>query len=446
MRDKITRIVCIITIIGSVWINPLAFAEEVWGVGDVVKLMDNASELKLAQMQLEGAESSFNTASSAFAFKLDGNLGYSKGEQSVLGGNKIEAFEGTKAALSVTQVLNEDSPAGLTLFKAQRDLYKAKNSFNAAKKNLEIKIIRQFYDVLFAQRQLEIAQDNLTLAEKKLKIAEDQFSSKAITESSFMDAKLSLNESKANLELSRSNAEITLITLFNTLGLPPKEVKLKEDFTYNPLELSLENLIKEAISNNLDIKNTQFDLEKAERGYKEATKSDTVIGLSGGYSQNGQDLTVSIDSKNYQLGISYSFPIDDRESSDSSPTWSIGLSVKLPIFDGGSKTESVRQAELQLQQARLNLESTKKSIDLSVRQNYQAVMNAKVYVEKAKLNLAQKELISKNQEVRLGLGLITQLDLDLARIQWKQARLEMDKAIVDYNISLLQLESILGKE
>jgi outer membrane protein len=395
-------------------------------------------------MQLETAQSVFNTALAAFTPKLNGNIGYSKGEQTVLNG--IEAFEGTKATLSLTQVLNEDSPSGLTLFKAQRDLYKAKNTFNETKKNLEIKIIRQFYDALFAQRQLEIAQDNLALAEKKLKIAEDQLSSKVITESSFMDAKLSLNDSQISFDSAKSNAELTLLTLFNTLGLTPKEVKLKGDFTYNSVELSLDSLLKEAISNNLDIKNAQFDLEKAERGYKEAIKTDTVIGLSGGYSQNGQDLNVSIDSKNYQLGISYSLPIGNNTSSDSSPTWSIGLSVSLPIFDGGIKSESVKQAELQLKQAQFSLENTKKSIELSVRQSYQTVMNAKAEVERAKLNLSQKELLAKNQEIRFKLGLITQLDLDLANIQMKQASLDMDKAIVNYNISLLQLELILGKE
>jgi outer membrane protein TolC len=52
----------------------------------------------------------------------------------------------------------------------------------------------------------------------------------------------------------------------------------------------------------------------------------------------------------------------------------------------------------------------------------------------------------KNQEIRLNLGLITQLDLEIAKLQKAQAQLDLDKAIVDYNIALLQLNIILGKE
>jgi len=73
-------------------------------------------------------------------------------------------------------------------------------------------------------------------------------------------------------------------------------------------------------------------------------------------------------------------------------------------------------------------------------------MQAKSNVEKAQLNLQQKELLVKNQEIRLNLGLITQLDLEIAKLQKAQAQLDLDKAIVDYNIALLQLNIILGKE
>jgi len=447
---RVVLIICMIAILGSVWMPSIASSQEEWGIEDVLKLIDNAPELKLAQIQLNNAQSAFNTALSAFSPQLNGGIGYSKGEESVttnLGGTIIQPFEGGKATLSLTQIINEDSPAGLALFKAQRELYKAKNTFNTTKKNLEIKIIDQFYNALFAQRQLEIAKDNLILAQKKLKMAEDQFSAKAITESSFMDAQLSVNDSQINLNSAQSNAELALLTLFNTLGIAPKDVKLKGDFTYNPSELSLDDLIKEAISNNLDLKNAQFSLEEAERAYREALKSDTTISLSGSYSpQNGHDLSVSIDSKNYQLGLSYSFPVGNYEGSNTSNTWSIGISLSTPIFDGGSKTETIKQAELQVEQAKVNLENTRKSVELSVRQNYQTVMSNKEQVERAKLNLSQKDLIVKNQEARFKLGLITQLDLDSANIQLNQAKLDMDKAIVNYKVSLLQLELILGKE
>ncbi len=447
---KTVLIICLISILNLVWMPSIALSQEEWRAEDVLKLIDNAPELKIAQVQLSNAQSAFNSALSAFKLQLNGGIGYSKGEESVttnLGGTITEPFEGGKATLSLTQVINEDSPAGLTLFKAQRELYKAKNTFEATKKNLEIKVINQFYNALFAQRQLEIAQNNLALAQKRLKVAEIQFSAKAITEISLMDAQLALNDSQISFDSAKSNAELTLLTLFNTLGITPKDVKLEGDFTYNPSELSLDDLIKEAMSNNLDLKNAQFDLEEAERAYREAAKSGTIVSLSGSYSpQNGQAFTLSIDSKNYQMGLSYSFPVGNYTGSNTSNTWSIGVSISTPIFDGGSKTEAIKQAQLQIEQAKLNLENTKKSVELSVRQNYQTVMSNKEQVERAKLNLSQKELIAKNQEARLSLGLVTQLDLDSANIQLEQAQLDMDKAVANYNVSLLQLESVLGRE
>lgn len=422
----------------------LALAEEVWTLNDALNAIYNAPELKLLQAQLDGAESRLKQAQSLFTTpRLTGNLGYSRGESTGVYGTTT--IDQPSATLSLTYNLSEDSPAGTSLLSARLSYYKARNNYINGLRNLRLKITKQFFDALFAQRQLSIAEKSLALAEKQFKIAQDQFSKKAITENSLLDAQLALKSSQLSYESAKNNLKIALITLFNTLGIPYRDIVLKEDVSYKQVEISLEELMKEALENNLDIKNTQYSLIEAERNYRDATKSNITLGLSGTYSVNGQNLKVGIDNQNYQLSLSYSFPLKSSSSS-SSPDWTIAFTVSTPIIDGGSRNESIKQAVLALDQAKITLENTKKTVELTVRQYYNAVMQAMANIEKAQLNLQQKELLVRNQEIRFNLGLITQLDLDSARIQREQALLELDKAISDYNIALMQLNILLGKE
>ncbi|MCX7795584.1 MAG: TolC family protein [bacterium] len=426
----------------------LALSEEVWTLNDALSAINNAPELKLLQAQLDSAESKLKQVQSLFTTpRLTGNIGYSRGESTeTYSGNTITTIiDQPSATLSLTYNLSEDSPAGTSLLSARLAYYKAKNNYINGLRSLKLKITKQFFDALFAQRQLGIAEKSLALAEKHLKIAQDQFSKRAITENSLMDAQLALKSSQLSYESAKNSLKIALLTLFNTLGIPYRDIVLREEVSYKDVEFSLEELIKEAMENNLDIKNTQYSLIEAERNHKDATKSNITLGLSGTYSVNGQSLKIGIDNQNYQLSLSYSFPLKGSSGS-SSPDWAIAFTVSAPIIDGGSRNESIKQATLSLEQAKINLENTKKTVELTVRQYYNTVMQAMANIEKAQLNLQQKELLVKNQEIRLGLGLITQLDLESARIQREQALLELDKAIVDYNIALMQLNIILGKE
>lgn len=422
----------------------LALAEEVWNLETALKNIYNAPELKVLKAQLESAESQLRQAQALFLPKLTGSIGYTRGESVV--GNTTVQVEQPDAILSLAYNLSEDSPAGTSLLNARLNFYKAQNNYLNGIRNLRLKITSQFFDALLAQRQVELAEKSLSLAERQLSIAQDQYAKRAITETSLMDAQLNLKSNQITYESAKNNAKITLLTLFNTLGIPPKDVILKEDINYRHTDIpSLEESIREALANNLDMKNAQYDLEKAERSYKDAVKSNLTLALSGSYSVGGQTLKIGLDNQNYQLSLSYSVPL--KSSSESSkPEWGVALTASFPIWDGGSKDEAIKQANLALEQAKINLENVKKTVELNVRQIYNTLTQALAQVEKAQSNLQQKELLVVNQEKRFSLGLITQLELESARIQREQALLERDKAIVNYNIALMQLNMILGKE
>lgn len=422
----------------------LVLAEEVWNLETVLKNIDNAPELKVLKAQLESAESQLKQAQALFLPKLTGSVGYTRGESVV--GNTTVQVEQPNAILTLTYNLSENSSAGTSLLNARLNFYKAQNNYLSGVRNLRLKITSQFFNALLAQRQVELAEKSLSLAERQLSIAQDQYSKRTITESSLMDAQLNLKSSQITYESAKNNAKITLLTLFNMLGIPIREVIFKEDISYKPIDIpSLDELIKEALANNLDIKNAQYDIEKAERSYKDAVKSNLTLGLSGSYSVSGQTFKIGVDNQNYQLNLSYSVPLKSTTGS-STPEWGIALTASLPIWDGESKSETIKQASLALEQAKISLENTKKSVELNVRQIYNTLIQALAQIEKTQFNLQQKELSLANQEKRFNLGLITQMELESARIQREQVLLERDKAIVDYNIALMQLNIILGKE
>ncbi|HPC77089.1 MAG TPA: TolC family protein [bacterium] len=437
---KSLRILLIIFLL----IPGLALAGEVWNLETALKNIDNAPELKVLKAQLESADSQLKQAQALFLPKLNGTVGYTRGESAV--NNGTIQVDQPSATLTLTYNLSENSPAGTSLLAARLNFYKAQNNYLSGLRNLKLKITEQFFNVLLAQKELELSERSLSLAEKQLSVAQDKFSKKAITESNLMDAQLSLKGSQISYESAKNNARINLLTLFNTLGIPARDITLQEDITYNPVDnILLDELIKEAQENNLDIKNARYDLEKAERSYRDATKSNLTFGLSGSYSVDGQSFKAGIDNQKYQINLSYSVPLNNT-STGSNPDWAVALTASLPIFEGGDKTETVKQASLALDQAKINLENTERSVELNVKQIYNTLTQAMAQIENAQFNLNQKELLVANAETRYNLGLIIDLDLEAAKLQREQASLERDKAIVNYNIALLQLNIILGKE
>lgn len=129
-----------------------------------------------------------------------------------------------------------------------------------------------------------------------------------------------------------------------------------------------------------------------------------------------------------------------------SPFSVIGLSLNIPIFEGMSRVNKIKSAQMQLDQMQLTRENLERSV----------AMQVDLALDNIKLNV--KQIASNNESVRqaerahnimeesFGIGAASYLDLRDSELALTQARLLYYQSIYNYLIARSELNLLLGRE
>lgn len=124
----------------------------------------------------------------------------------------------------------------------------------------------------------------------------------------------------------------------------------------------------------------------------------------------------------------------------------VGLSLNIPIFAGGKRYQSIRQAKNQYQQVQLQTINTERQLKIAIRQSLTTMeTNMKSYY-------AAKEAVASAQkgyditEASYKVGRSTLLELNDAQLALTQSRLAESQAIYNFVTAKAQLEQTLGQD
>ena len=185
-------------------------------------------------------------------------------------------------------------------------------------------------------------------------------------------------------------------------------------------------------SNSLD-KNTdlnQFDLKaKQLKQSLEIQKSTWLPTLSA--------------SINYQY---MSMPNDDVAFKDYYwfPTSTAGLTLSIPIFQGGSKHYKAKQLQMQIKTMDDQRENLKRSLELQAITYTDNMIKAIEKMESGKKALTQAEKALNISQKMYEVGAGTYLDVTNAELGYIQAGLSYNQSIYDFISAKSDLEKILG--
>lgn len=253
----------------------------------------------------------------------------------------------------------------------------AKKGRNVAQNSLMSGVEKVYYDVLAAERTLEIKRENLKLAQDRLKIAQTGYKIGTKAKVDLNTDEASVAASQAELSAAENSYRTTMMELNRITGLDlDTPLKLTSKFSVEKIggTIKLDETIKKALTDNLDI------------------------------------LTVK---KNEEISQA-------------------GLDVARRFYGGGVTAFDTAQidtkiAELKVKQKELALTSTIKKVYLSV-----------LYLEKS-IDWRTKE-VDKAQEnsriflLKYGAGLATSLDVKKASIDLEQAKENLCGDIYKHNI------------
>lgn len=285
------------------------------------------------------------------------------------------------------------------------------------------RVAKAYLAGLRADAEVEAVQANVDLAKAVLKQSTDQKEAGTGTGIEVTRARVQLSNEQQRLLVAQNERRRARLQLLREVGLRlDTEVELADTLTYTPAEpLTLEAAKAEALKSRADWR-AQQDRENQARMSSSATKMERLPSVAG-FADYGS------------IGSSIN---------NAFPTRTYGVSVRVPIFDGGRRDARRGESASQHRQERVRTNDLREQIELEVRVALDAIASAddQVKVATEGLTLAENEIGQARR--RYDAGVANGLEVTDAQTRLERARDNRIAALFNYNVARIDLAQAQG--
>jgi outer membrane protein len=405
---------------------------------------ENHGNIKIASIDEETAAKKVNEQISGmlpqvnFSGTVDNNLKLSSqllpGELLGQPGVLIPVTFGTKFNLAAGLQLNQKiyDPTFLPGLKTAR-IGKVQSEYNSqnTKELIAYNISRTYYQTLIIQKQLNTLESILETSKKTLESIELKFQNGLARQLDIDKIKVSYNSTKSQVKQSELNYNQSLNNLKYQIGM-----NLDKNISLSDTSLSAENefTFKGTIENNYIDNRIDYKLQILNIQLQEANREKSVFDFMPSLSFYAK--------YNYQaMRKEFNFFEKGKDWYDS---YSIGLSLSIPIFDGLRKVNVLQESKLGVEKAEENLKLSEQSIRLEV-SNYQIQYNNSVdnLINEKESYLLAKRVYQKTQsEYENGRG--SSYDLVQAESSLRESQNNYYNKLLNLYIARIELEKSKG--
>lgn len=421
----------------------------------------NQNAVRLADIEIERADADINEFRSIGMPKLSGAIDYSyyyyvpkQPVQDFIGPTVYQILEAEglpttsqgppqtfELAFVQPHQLNVGLSANMLVFdgsyvyglKAAR-LYRelVKKQKESTLENIKVNVTKAYLAVLIAQVNQNTLQDNINTVNKSLSEA------KAMYDAGFVE---SLDVDRLQLSLNNLNTQLE-----NVNGLI--------DLSYNLLKFQMNYPQDEALtlSESIDELILKFDAEQslAEEmnpenrvEYQLLQKSEELNELDlkrnkAGYYPNVAAFT------SFQESLQRTNLFDNDEVGWL-PTGVVGLSIGVPIYDGGEKKAKIQKVKLNQAKTEVQKQEFTNAMQMQVRNATIALTNAKNNLENTKTALKMNENIYEKVKIKFREGVGSSVEVNQAESSLYNAQSQYISALYDVLQSKVDLDIALGK-
>jgi outer membrane protein TolC len=334
----------------------------------------------------------------------------------------VGPFTTEDARLSVQQSVFDFG--SIRRFQASRvGVSAATQELDSTAERVAAEVARAYLAAVRADADVDTANANITLSEAVLTQAENQKKAGTGTGIEVTRAKVQLANDRQHLLVTENTRRSAHLELLRAMGTPlDTEVKLTDKLGYVPVDaVTLEEARAQALQARPDLKAQQRREENA-RLSASAVKMERLPSLAafGDYGSSG----ISVD--------------------NSLPTRTYGISLKVPLFDGGRRDARRAEAASQYRSEKVRTDDLKQQIDLDVRLALDGLRSAEDQVKVARegLELSDSELTQARR--RYDAGVANSLEVTDAQTRLERARDNETQALYNYNVARIDLAQAMG--
>lgn len=332
------------------------------------------------------------------------------------------------SGLSVSQPLfNRSTTAVYTQALAAEE--NARAGRNLQSQQVVLQVHQAYYGLLRAIRNLEVAGTDVDYNTELLRQVRTMHSLGNRARVDVLRQESALAQAQQRLIAAENSVEKARAELNYLMGLSPTEpLEIIDDLDYEPQQVSFEASLDAALQEHPSIRQAVLGITSAEAGIQAATAPRyPSMNLSGNYSWRGDSY------HNFNDAFSKDY------------TWSVGVNVYVPVFNGLRTRFDIQRARLDLSGARVEMEATKRDVTREVHRAVLDLQEADQVLQTANRAVELAREAQRLAEERYSLGAGTLLEVNASQLDLINAQYQSVQALFNLKVATASLDFAMGR-
>jgi outer membrane protein len=286
------------------------------------------------------------------------------------------------------------------------------------KQKLVLASANLFYSLVFLQAAKDITNEHLGTLKKHLKFIEDKQLTGSATQYEILSTRVKVSATETQFTEMETAYTIQLAHLNSLMGTDLKEIVLDNDTAKLGKQEPMDSSFIFAAGHRDELLLGQKRKSMEEMNYDVIRTSNAPGGFKNGY-----------------------LPEINKEQ----PNFIVGLSLRVPVFDGNRKHVKLQMADCSIKQSNYELENTTQQVHDEITESYSQLGLSEKKIEQSEILLQQAKEAYDHAEVNFREGVITNLDLFYAEDMLSDSKLTLLKNKIDYRLNLLKFKAAMGE-
>jgi len=303
----------------------------------------------------------------------------------------------------------------------------SKTDLETAKRDLVVQVREGYFNILKAEKFLNVAQQAVKQFEAQLEVTKAFFEVGIVPKNDLLQAEVRLSNARQGLVKAESDLAVAKAS-FNTLLRREINALLSvvDILEYKPFPLRFEESLEEALRQRPEIKNSEYKVAQAKESVKIARSGFfPVISLTGNYNKLSEEPGLMGDLR--------------------AERWSMQALATFTLWEWKKTAYKVGESKVKVTQAEDSKNQLIDGIIFEVKQDYLNMVTAEKNIGVAEKAIEQAEENLRMNEERYKYQVATATDVLDAVTLLAQARVNYYSALSDFNIAKARLERAMGR-
>jgi outer membrane protein TolC len=299
----------------------------------------------------------------------------------------------------------------------------AHDDYRDARERVAVIVCSAYLSVLTAQARVKVAQTDLSTAEALYQLASDRQNSGLNPEVDTLRAKVEFQSRQESVIEANNALAKQRIVLLRLLGLDiHQSIRLTDSLALDSVrDISSEAALRQALESRQDYRSAEDQLRSAELE-KRSTEMERVPKI--------------VSAANYgSLGTA---------PGNAVPTWNVGVTLKLPVFEGGRIQAEISDADATLRRKRAEVGDIRTRIAQEVENALLDLGAAKKQVEVSQSALDYANRVLTQSRDRFSAGVTNNIEVIQAQETIANANERWIDSLFAYNIAKIALARATG--